>query len=74
MSQIITATFEDGVLKPERELGLAPGTKVRLILDPLADVQTQAQEACDALDQVCDEFPIDSDEPRMTRDQLYERR
>lgn len=33
MSQIITATFENGVLKPEGTLDLAPGTKVRLILE-----------------------------------------
>lgn len=30
MTQIITATFENGVLKPEGELDLAPGTKVQL--------------------------------------------
>ena len=33
MSQVVTATFVDGVLKPVEELGLTSGTKVRLIVD-----------------------------------------
>ena len=46
MSQVITATFLDGVLKPEQELDIATGTKVLLVLDLWADVRAQGQEAC----------------------------
>ena len=75
MSQVITATFVDGVLKPEHELGLTSGTKVRLILDLWDDdVRTQHQKACAELDRLCDEFPIDSRGRRLTRDELHERR
>jgi len=74
MSQVITATFVDGVLKPEEELALASGTKVRLMLDTWADVRAEGQAACMELDCLCDEFPIDSLGRRLTRDQLHERR
>lgn len=73
MSQVITATFEDGVLKPEEEITLASGTKVRLMLDTWADVRAQGKAACTELDLLCDEVPIDSRGGRLTRDQLHER-
>jgi predicted DNA-binding antitoxin AbrB/MazE fold protein len=34
MTQIITATFENGVLRPEGQLDLPPGTKVQLTVTP----------------------------------------
>jgi predicted DNA-binding antitoxin AbrB/MazE fold protein len=34
MSRVIHATFEDGVLKPDAPLDLAPRTRVRLTLEP----------------------------------------
>jgi predicted DNA-binding antitoxin AbrB/MazE fold protein len=74
MSQIVTATFEDGVLKPEQELGLTSGTKVRLVLETWADVHAQGQEACLELERLSAEFPIDSHGRRLTRDELHERR
>jgi predicted DNA-binding antitoxin AbrB/MazE fold protein len=73
MSQVITATFNNGVLKPEQDLGLAPGTRVRLKVDVCADESAPCQEADDELDKLCDEFPIVTDEPRLTRDRLHER-
>jgi predicted DNA-binding antitoxin AbrB/MazE fold protein len=73
MSQIVTATFQDGVLKPERELALTPGTRVRLIIEAWDEVLAGAQAASDELDQLCDEFPIDSRSKRLTRDELHER-
>ena len=74
MSQIITATYVDGMLKPEEEIGLASGTKVRLTLELPADLREQRQAACVELDRLCDEFPIESQGRRLTRDQLHERR
>ena len=73
MSQIITATVENGTLKPDRDLGLASGTKVRVTVERCDDAIAQAKVACDALDQLCDEIPIDSCGNRLTRDQLHER-
>ncbi len=73
MSQIVAATFQDGVLKPEVDLSLAPGTKVRLIVDRWDDVVAQAKLADDELEQLCATFPIESNEGRLTRDQLHER-
>ena len=74
MSQVITATFVNGVLKPEEELRLANGTKVWLILDIWNGVRNQDEEEYVELDRLCDEFPIDSNGRRMTRDELHERR
>ena len=74
MSQVITATFVDGVLKPEEELVLPLGAKVRLILNLQDDDSAQRQTACAELDRLCDEFPIEHHGHRLTRDQLHERR
>ena len=74
MSQVITATFVDGVLKPEEELALATGTRVRLILDVWTEILAQGPIVCAELDRLCDEIPIDSGGRRLTRDQLHERR
>ncbi len=74
MSQVILATVENGVLKPDREIGLSSGTKVRVTLELCDDAVAEARQACDQLDQVCDEFPIDSHGTKLTRDELHERR
>jgi predicted DNA-binding antitoxin AbrB/MazE fold protein len=73
MSQVIFATVENGVLKPDRELGLSTGTTVRLTLETCDEALSQAQQACDELDDLCDAFPVDSLGRRLTRDQLHER-
>jgi predicted DNA-binding antitoxin AbrB/MazE fold protein len=74
MSQVILATVEDGVLKPDGKIGLSSGTKVRLTVELCDEAVVQAQEACDQLDHLCDEFPVDSRGSKLTRDQLHERR
>ena len=73
MSQVITATVRDGVLKPDQEMGLSSGTKVRLAVERCEEVDRRRTLASDELDQLCDEFPIDSQGKRRTRDQLHER-
>jgi predicted DNA-binding antitoxin AbrB/MazE fold protein len=35
MSQVITATVESGLLKPDKHLDLPAGTRVRLIVDAI---------------------------------------
>jgi len=72
MNEVITATFENGVLKPDKQLVLPSGTKVRLVLEPL-EPSAGNQTALDELDRLCDESPIDSGGVLLTRDQLHER-
>jgi predicted DNA-binding antitoxin AbrB/MazE fold protein len=74
MSQVIFATFENGLLKPDRDIGLSAGTKVRLTVEPCDDAAAQVEGACDALDELCDQLPFDSHGDRLTRDQLHDRR
>ena len=74
MSQVILATVENGLLKPDREIGLSSGTKVRLTLELCDDALAEAEQASDELDHLCDESPVDSRGTRLTRDQLHERR
>lgn len=74
MPEFITATFADGVLKPERELGLESGTRVRLCLESGDDARIDGERACAELDRLCDDLPIVSDRMHLTREQLHERR
>jgi predicted DNA-binding antitoxin AbrB/MazE fold protein len=70
---VIIATFVDGVLKPEQEIALPPGTRVRLILDLCEELRSPGSTASAELDRLCDEFPIASNAPRLTRDELHAR-
>jgi predicted DNA-binding antitoxin AbrB/MazE fold protein len=43
MTQIITATFENGVFKPDAALDLAAGAKVELVVTPVGDAEHSAE-------------------------------
>lgn len=73
MSQVVTATFEDGVLKPDAPLGLAPRTRVRLVLDLIAGPENGRDGSWDELERVWAESPVDSGAARPPRDQLHDR-
>ena len=73
MNQVITATIEDGVLKLDQEIRFATGTKVRVTIEPCDESHGHVRHACDELDRLCEEFPVESHEPMLTRDQLHER-
>ncbi len=73
MNQVITAMFADGVLKPDQELSLAAGTRVRLRLESTEEPTGLREQACLDLDRLCDVVPIVSNGPHLTRDQLHER-
>ena len=73
MSQIITAIFENGVLKPEQPLALPSGERVQIIVVPDRS-REEREQAWRKLEQLHKEFPINSGGDRMTRDQLHERR
>ena len=74
MIQVITATFEDGVLKPHGELKLPPHARVRLAVEPLQDDAGDRRQAWEALERLWQSSAIDSGGDRLSRDQLHERR
>ena len=88
MSQVINATVEGGLLRPDRPLDLPPNTRVRLVIEPLGEDSEVAdgsataiesrppedQAAWDDLERLWGESDVDSGAPRPTRDDLHDRR
>jgi predicted DNA-binding antitoxin AbrB/MazE fold protein len=68
----ITATFENGVLKPIQPLELPEHAEVRLTIEPLVNGKTVAERlaALDELMKIAKPHPG----PHLTRDELNERR
>jgi predicted DNA-binding antitoxin AbrB/MazE fold protein len=73
MEQVITATFEDGAFKPDSPVVLTQGTRVRLVVAPLAYSPSSAAEALEDLEAACHQSPVHAG-GILTRDQLHERR
>ncbi len=77
MNQIIHATFQDGVLKPDVPLEFAPMTRVRLIVEPMISPEStivpEPSSAWDDLDQLWTDVDVDSGAPRPSRDELHDR-
>jgi predicted DNA-binding antitoxin AbrB/MazE fold protein len=75
MSQIVTATYENGVLKPAEPLALPANAKVRLTVDLIIEEPklTPAQRLA-AIEELWRTSTLHSDGERLTRDQLHERR
>jgi predicted DNA-binding antitoxin AbrB/MazE fold protein len=75
MSQTITATFVEGVLKPDEPLDLPAGARVRLVVEPIAiPSPEEADKVWAELEKLWDEVSVDSGGVHLTRDQLHERR
>jgi predicted DNA-binding antitoxin AbrB/MazE fold protein len=74
MSQEITATFEDGVFKPEESLPLPSGTRVRLTVEFLGTSPEAEDATWQELEKLWEEVSVDSGGLRFSRDQLHERR
>ena len=75
MSQVVTAVYEDGVLKPTEPLDLPPHTAVQLTIEPINSWEASRQERVAALEAFLRKArPIESPEPHLTRDDLHERR
>ena len=68
MIQVIAATFQDGVFKPDQRLDLAPLSRVRLIVESLDEKseQTMTQEAWEAVGRLWQQSAIDSQGLRST--------
>jgi predicted DNA-binding antitoxin AbrB/MazE fold protein len=73
MTQIVTATFEHGILRPDVPIHLMPGERVRLTVEPIVTDPQSHTAAWEEFERLCEEAPIHSGGERMTRDQLHER-
>ncbi len=69
--QTITATFEDGVLKPAQPLNLPDHAQVRVTIELLAADLQQAERLA-ALESLWRISKVHSEE-HLTRDELHER-
>jgi predicted DNA-binding antitoxin AbrB/MazE fold protein len=75
MIQVIPATFEDGVFKPDQQPALSESTRVRLIVETTDEATDESlrQHAWASLEQLWKESTFDSHGDRLSRDQLHER-
>jgi len=73
MKQFVSATFERGVLVPHEDLELPEGARVHILVTPYSNGEVNDLDSLMDLDQLCDQYPIDSGGIRLTRDQLHER-
>ena len=75
MVQVLAATFEDGVFKPDERPALSDSARVRLVVETLdANESARADEAWAALRRLWSTSSLDSGGDRLNRDQLHERR
>ena len=72
MAQVVTATFEDGILKPDQPLDLPAQARVRLVVEVLEEA-TARDAVWEEFEQIMDEMTIDSGGPIPTREELYDR-
>ena len=73
MTTQVTATFVNGMLKPDRELPLADHARVRLTIEPLAE-QIEPAAAWQSLKAWIKQNPLHGLGRHLTRDELHERR
>lgn len=71
MTEIITATFQDGAFVPEGQTHFPAGSRVRLVVQSL-DPQQEIEQALQEFDSLCDEINITSGD-HLTREQLHDR-
>ena len=76
MIQVMPATFEHGVFKPDQQPALAESTRVRLLIETMSDDTNESlrQRAWASLQQLCQQSTFDSHGYRLSREQLHERR
>lgn len=75
MLHVITARFEDGVLKPDQSLNLPPHARVHVTVELLReDEETGRQHAWQELEILWQQSRVDSHGERLRREQLHERR
>jgi predicted DNA-binding antitoxin AbrB/MazE fold protein len=75
MVQVLAATFEDGVFKPDQPPALSDCARVRLVVETLdANESAQATDSWAALLHLWNTSTFNSGGDRLNRDQLHERR
>jgi predicted DNA-binding antitoxin AbrB/MazE fold protein len=76
MIEVIEATFQDGVFKPDRQPALSESTRVRLIVEAAGEQGDEflRKQSWDNLEQIWQTSQLDSLGDRLSRDQLHERR
>jgi predicted DNA-binding antitoxin AbrB/MazE fold protein len=76
MTTTVTATFENGVLRPDQALPLAEHERVTLTIQPIDEgwSEEKAQAAWEEFKEWIKRKPLHGLGPRMTRDELHERR
>jgi predicted DNA-binding antitoxin AbrB/MazE fold protein len=75
MIQVIAATFEDGVFKPDQQPRLSESTRVRLLVETIQDTDDSVrQQAWSSLEELWQKSTFDSHGDRLSREQLHERR
>jgi len=74
MNEVITATVEDSVLKPDQDIGIASGTKVRITIERFGRDQASRNRTADQLATTIRELsrPLGG-KPYSDRDELYDR-
>jgi predicted DNA-binding antitoxin AbrB/MazE fold protein len=76
MTYVTSATFENGIFKPDDSPALPSPARVRLVVETLDEDAEKARknEAREALESLWRESSFDSGGERMTRAELHERR
>jgi len=76
MVQVIAATFEHGVFRPDQQPALSESARVRLVVETInEDVdESRRRQAWADLEQLWQKSMLNSQGDRLTRDQLHERR
>jgi len=75
MMQAITATFEDGVFKPDQQPALSESTRVRLLVETINETKEESprHQSWASLEQLWHHSTFDSHGDRLSREQLHER-
>lgn len=71
MTEIITATYQDGAFVPEGQTHFPAGSRVRLVVQSL-DTKLATEKALEEFDAFCDSISIEGGE-HLTRQQLHDR-
>ena len=75
MVQVVSATFKDGVFKPDQRPALSDSARVRLVVEPIdANDSARRDESWTMLQRLWSTSALDSGGDRLSRQQLHERR
>ena len=79
MGQVVMATFEDGLFKPDDPVDLKPHARVKLIIEDAVPGGEQGTDdsggdpVWEDFERALDEIELNSGEPRPRREELYGR-